>query len=401
MNLTKILMRVGIIFLFCGLLTACLKQPKPTVQPQQYPLPFEEAISTLANKLLAQIEADRTLLGRKDFTNIMIIPFADADTQEVPEISRDIEKIIIAEGKRNFKGFQITRLTFKNIKKADYIMNGYIRLDTYDSQATAKKQKYYRVYGEVRKPAGTEILGKSNVWISDQDLDYKPTAIYLDSPLYLKGRRLVETEKPRLFPRAVDLLSISLETKALLIEGRMAYESGDYETAAKLFALVAERKDGQDLSTYAGLYLANYKLGRLEEAEKAFAKVVSISVEKYRYLTVKYLFKVDSVLFLQDKNLSKRFEAWIRNIGKYFQNTDYCLLIVGHASNTGTKEYNDKLSLERAKTIQKRLQKYFPDVIQRSEVVGKGFSQNIVGIGTDDDRDALDRRVELFIIDCK
>lgn len=34
-------------------------------------------------------------------------------------------------------------------------------------------------------------------------------------------------------------------------------------------------------------------------------------------------------------------------------------------------------------------------------MIGKGFSENIVGTGTDDDRDALDRRVELFVIKCK
>jgi outer membrane protein OmpA-like peptidoglycan-associated protein len=56
--------------------------------------------------------------------------------------------------------------------------------------------------------------------------------------------------------------------------------------------------------------------------------------------------------------------------------------------------------LERAKSIQKQLRKTFPEVFQRSQVIGKGFSENIVGTGSDDERDALDRRVELSIIDC-
>jgi len=383
------------IFLGCAVILSCSFLIKPPL------VPFEEAISTLAIRLLDQVKADRSLSAQKGPINVMIIPFTDADTNEVPQVSRRIEKIIIDQGTRNFEGFKLSRLTSKNIGRADYIINGTIRLDAYKSKDAGAPPKRYHVHGEVRKLADTKIVGKSNIWISDMDLNYTPTAIYRDSPLYLKGRRSAAPEKIQRRTFQKNFLDISLETRAILIEGRMAYENGEYETARALFNMAASRKDGQDLGTYAGLYLANNKLGRRGAAEKAFAKVVHISVEKYRFLTVKYLFGVDSVEFLQDENLKARYDTWIRNIGKYFHNTNYCLRIVGHASHSGSKAYNDQLSLKRAQSIQKRLQKTFPEVYQRAEVVGKGFSENIVGIGTDDERDALDRRVELFIIDCK
>lgn len=402
MDRIKLLMRLIIISSVCTVVTSCSLFLKPSDQIQP-PMPFEDAISTLANSLLDQVKADRASSAGEGEINVMIIPFADADSYEVPEISRSIEKIIIEEGTRNFPGFNLTRLTSKNIGQADYIMNGTIQLDFFSSKDTTTSQKYYHVSSEVRKLADSTVIAKSNVWISDMNLDYTPTAIYRDSPLYLKGSRPEHRKRLETTQRQTDregFFDISLETRAMLIEGRMAYENADYETAEALFSRTADRKDGQDLGTYAGLYLANYKLGRFQEAEKAFAKIVSISVEKYRYLAVKYLFGVDSVEFLKDENLKERYNTWIRNIGKYIRKTNYCLRIVGHASRTGTKAYNDQLSLERAISIQKRLQKTFPEVDQRSEVVGKGFSENIVGIGTDDERDALDRRVELFITDC-
>ena len=400
MGIIKPLMKYILLTLGCLLIASCSTFLKPSDLTDP-PLSFNEVISTLTNNLLLQVRADRSLSGPKEAPRVMLIPFIDADSREVPEVSREIEKRIIEEGKRIFKEFHFARLSSKNISHADYIINGTIRPDTYVSKDTGKAQKYYRIYGEVMRTADKKIIGKSNLSISDISLSYRPTTIYRESPLYLKGSRLTKPERIERQARMEGLLGFSLETMAVLIEGRTAYENGDYEKAAELFSLAAERKDGQDLDTYAGLYLANYKLGRFEKAEKAFARVVSISVEKYRFLTVKYLFDVDSLEYLQDKNLKERYDVWIRNIGKYFHNTHYCLKIVGHASRTGSKAYNDRLSLERAKSIQKQLYPSFPEVFQRSEVIGKGFSNNIVGTGTDDERDALDRRVELFIVDCK
>ena len=377
----------------CAGVVSCSSFIKPRL------IPFEEAIANLTTRLLNQIKTDPSTAG-KETIDIMIIPFADADSGEVPEVSRSIEKIMIATGKRDFKRLHLARLTSKNISHADYIINGTIRLESYQTLFAKRPSRNYFVHGKVRQLADPKIIGKAGVWIAEMNLDYTPTAIYKDSPLYLQGSTMTQPAQVRYQPYEEDFLDISLKTRAMLIEARMAYEHKDYEAAEALFSMAARRKDGQDLGTYAGLYLANHKLGRLDKAEEAFAKVVSISVEKYRFLTVKYLFGVNSVDFLQNENLKARYDTWLRHIGRYFHNTNYCLRIVGHASRTGTEAYNNKLSLERAKSIQQRLQKTFPEVLQRSEVVGKGFSKNIVGIGTDDERDALDRRVELFIVDC-
>ena len=395
MDFTNRLIRCVMFFLGCVVITSCSFLLKP--QPPEH---FEKAISTLAGNLLGQVETARPSSLEKGKINVMIIPFFDADSNEVPEVSRDIENIIIEVGKHKFERFHLARLTSKNIDDADYIVSGTIRLDTYRSRDAEAFQKYYRVHGDVRDVPDKNIIAKSSVWISDKNLNYTPTAIYRDSPLYLQERRLATSENFQRQTIEEDFSRVSLKTRAIQIEGRMAYENGDYEAARTLFDMATHREDGQDLGTYAGLYLSNHKLGRFEAAEKAFAKVVAISAETYGFFTVKYLFGVNSVEFLQDENLKERYDTWIRNIGKYLQNTSHCLQIVGHASHTGTKAYNDQLSLERAKSIQKLLRETFPEVLQRSEVVGKGFSENIVGTGTDDEHDALDRRVELFIVKC-
>ena len=74
--------------------------------------------------------------------------------------------------------------------------------------------------------------------------------------------------------------------------------------------------------------------------------------------------------------------------------------VVGHTSLTGSQAYNDRLSLQRAVYIKKRLDTESPELSARTKAAGMGFRENLVGTGTDDARDALDRRVEFKITEC-
>jgi hypothetical protein len=42
----------------------------------------------------------------------------------------------------------------------------------------------------------------------------------------------------------------------------------------------------------------------------------------------------------------------------------------------------------------------YPGIIKKSHVDGKGFQENRVGNGANDASDAVDRRVELSVINC-
>jgi outer membrane protein OmpA-like peptidoglycan-associated protein len=91
---------------------------------------------------------------------------------------------------------------------------------------------------------------------------------------------------------------------------------------------------------------------------------------------------------------------WLRQISKETVTARVCLLVVGHTSKTGTEATNARLSLQRGSVIQKRLETLMPDLSGRLQPVGMGFKENLVGTGTDDMRDALDRRVEFKVRPC-
>ena len=227
-------------------------------------------------------------------------------------------------------------------------------------------------------------------------------AIYRDNPFfdpaYRKKKIAKETPRPSGPP---GFENYSVYTLALLRAASAAYERGDHEDALSLFSEAARRPDGRTMWTYAGLYLAYEKLGPREAAAEAFENVVALSVEKHRMLTVRFLFKVDSTAFWGGDQVTRRYETWLRLIGGYFRDTDHCLNIVGHCSKSGPENWNRSLSLMRAEKIQEILGKTLPEAGKRTRAEGRGSEENVVGTGTDDERDVLDRRVELMIVECR
>jgi len=78
-----------------------------------------------------------------------------------------------------------------------------------------------------------------------------------------------------------------------------------------------------------------------------------------------------------------------------------CLEIVGHTSRTGPEPINERLSLLRAERIKQKLDRDVPALKTRTIANGVGSKENLIGTGTDDARDALDRRVEFKVVGCR
>lgn len=91
---------------------------------------------------------------------------------------------------------------------------------------------------------------------------------------------------------------------------------------------------------------------------------------------------------------------WLRVLAKEMASTQHCVTVLGHSSRTGSEPVNERLSLSRAATMQRRLEALAPTLNGRLQSVGMGFRENLIGTGTDDLRDALDRRVEFRVRNC-
>ena len=149
-----------------------------------------------------------------------------------------------------------------------------------------------------------------------------------------------------------------------------------------------------------GIYLATWKLGHASEAEDSLRKHRRVSVCASNDLGVKFLFNPGTTEFWSDPKISGPYGIWLRQIARQAAAAKVCMNVVGHASRTGSEQFNDRLSQQRAIYIKQRLEAEARELAARIRGTGRGFRENLVGTGTDDARDALDRRVEFKVSGC-
>jgi outer membrane protein OmpA-like peptidoglycan-associated protein len=189
-------------------------------------------------------------------------------------------------------------------------------------------------------------------------------------------------------------------TAALVADATRAYDAGRYRDALDLYAAAARTPAGDQLRVRNGLYLTNWRLGRRADAAAAFDRVVEYGLDR-RNIAVKFLFEPGSTLFLADPAVSSPYGAWLEQIAGRAAGRGVCLGITGHASPTGTAPINDRLSLLRAQKVEAQLVGAEVGLRGRTRASGAGSRRPIVGTGADDASDALDRRVEFDVEDCR
>lgn len=378
------------------LLVSCASTP--VARTSDLPVNFNTAISMLANNLLIQVKDKQGMLDGFGQKKIVLEPFIDTKSHQVVKVSRQIEQIIFRETKKNFADkFTIKRLIPENNTQANYVMHGVLLYETYRKK---NKGKFYHVLSSVIDKKTMQVVAKSDVWISNKNLDYVTVT---ESPMVIQGSQSIAEEvvKLNIGAQTPSNYKTFLTVAALITKADAAYENKDYRTALRLYTQVTKKQSFEKkkmMNVYVGLYRTNIHLGNMNAAEKAFGKLVALSIEKYNTLGVKFLFLVSKTKF--DRKLKSEYPIWLRQIGKYFQKNNLCLNIVGHSSHTGKPQYNCRLSLNRAEAIQQKLQPYYNRVKKKSKSIGKAWKQNIVGSGSDNAQDAIDRRVEFKVVSC-
>jgi outer membrane protein OmpA-like peptidoglycan-associated protein len=233
-------------------------------------------------------------------------------------------------------------------------------------------------------------------------MDLSPTKFYGDSPSLVRDRSVDGYLKTAETPRggAADPLYIDqIPTSALLADALTAYNAEKWNDALALYNTAVQRKDGQQLRTFNGIYLANVRLANMKEAEDAFAKIAALGLATNN-LAVKLLFRPGGTEFWSDPKVSALYPMWLRQIAHAALVSQSCLNIVGHTSRSGSEQTNERLSLARAIVVRERLDHAGPGLSRKSQVSGMGYRENLIGSGADDASDALDRRVEFKVVAC-
>jgi len=399
----NVMMFIKIFFLILLLfsISSCA-QTKPI--PSQA-MDFEVGMQALAVNLADQLEKSRignvlnkvvinTLTQQKQLKKIVIDPFIDVESGYPVKANAKIKDIISKEISRRF---EITgEMEPDNLEVSEYVLNGIVTIE----EKVGKRGNIYKVNASVFEKSSGKVLASAAIRVSG--FDTTPMDIYKDSPVYLKGKsyeQYMSSVKKMPNEDVNKDYQDRLMIKAMLVKGDLLYEKREFRKSLTYYNQAAGSQTVQPMEVLNGQFTNLAKQGQWVEAEEVYGKLTKASVLETNGLTSKITFGPNSKQPLDSK--AEQYNIYMKQIATFVASIHSCKIkIVGHCSKTGTANYNDKLSLQRAAEIQRKMASYEPEVMGKSQIIGRGFHENIVGTGADDITDEIDRRVEFKFIDC-
>jgi hypothetical protein len=374
--------------------------PPPVATSDTSERSFDEAVNVATDGLMAQLRREPAPPARSDAkAGVVIDPMVDAASGQQTATTHLLEQRVADRLRSRHPQFDVMPFQVPNLSKAQYLLTGTMARVASSQPGSPPVFQINLALTDLQQ--GT-VVAQAAARARDEGLDTTPTRYYRDSPVVVKDKVVdgyIATSRTPPGSAADPVYFERVTTAIAIAEATVAYNNESYQEALALYQSAATKTGGEQMRVLNGIYLASWKLGRASEAEEAFGRVVALGLSSNN-LGVKFLFNVDTTDFWSDPQVSGPYGFWLRQIAHQAAVAKVCMNVVGHTSLTGSPAYNDRLSLRRAVYIKQRLDKEAPELTSRTKASGMGFRENIVGTGTDDARDALDRRVEFKITGC-
>jgi outer membrane protein OmpA-like peptidoglycan-associated protein len=371
-------------------LVGCSTPPVASVNNEA--LPFEQAIGVATDALMQQTQKMPGFLAKLDRRSLVLDPSIDAGSGQQTLATQRLDRAIAERLMRGSGQIEVLPFQAADLSKAQFLLTGTLM----------RSQNNYRLnLALVDVKAGT-VTAQSSALARAEGVDMSPLPYYRDSPVLVKDQVVegdVRTSSTPPGQKADRLYLDRIATATVINDATMLYDSARYKEALERYRSAAATPAGDQIRVLNGIYLSTLKLGQTAEAEQAFGRVVAYGISHDR-LGVKFLFSPGSTDFWPDPKVSSAYAMWLRQIARQGAAAKVCMNIVGHTSKTGPEAVNDSLSLKRALYIKQRLNSESSEFANRARTEGMGSRMNIVGSGSDDVVDALDRRVEFAIVDC-
>lgn len=370
-------------------LAGCSTPPSPPITSD---LPLAQAVGMAADEAVRRMEEPRLmdrLLNRS--TRIYLAPVLQTGSRQQTVTTVRVRELLAVHLKSQHRGIELVPYTAAAAVESD------ARLDTLLTAATLPdgRRSTDRMRLEMRlvslKDGST--LASAQASVADPGLDGTPVAFFRESPFTLPP--------PEGFAAAGGLTERQRTVPiARLDEAGSAYSAGRFDQALSLYRSAATLPGTDTMQALVGSYLASVRTGREEDSREAFSRIVALGLQT-RALGVKLLFAPGRTEYFDDPEISKPYPEWLREIARQAGEATSCLQVVGHSSRTGAEDFNVSLSAQRAEAVRGQLEAANPALASRVGTAGVGWRENLVGTGTDDLRDAVDRRVEFKVVDCR
>lgn len=386
------------------LLAACATPERPATPAGEVAL--EQGIAFAVDDLLVQarrlpqFQPAKALLGNITGVGkplIVLDAVIDGVAGQQTTSTRLLDSRLLERAKAGFEQFDVIPVSGETLKKAQFLIAG-----TLTTGRTSGGDAGYRINLSLTEIRNGVVVAQSAARVLAKGVDSTPTSFFRDSPSLTKDRVIegqIRTAQAPAGSEADQVYLSRLPVAALVSEAAKFYEEGKYAEALRYYESAAERAEGRQMRVLVGIYLSNTQLGRADAAATAFGRIVALGLATNN-LSVKFLFRPGSTDFFPDPKVSGPYATWLKQLAQELSASKACLVIVGHTSRTGSEQFNERLSLQRAASIQKRIETLSADTVGRFQPVGMGFRENLIGSGTDDQQDSLDRRVEFKVKTC-
>ncbi|MDM0110792.1 OmpA family protein [Variovorax sp. J22R133] len=360
---------------------------------------FEESIARAGARLLDQA---RRCVGDESRT-LVVDPLIDANTgaqtASTVKMGGQLESIV----KTRHANWRVQPLTRQALNDKPLLLIGTLTpVNVKRSIDTVPDA--FRVWLTVIDLRTGRVVAKQLDRSTVGTVNPEPLKFYSDSPTWHKDKtvsgyinscqvntRIGDPADPEYLAR--------LPAAAVVNEAIIAYSGGQVPAANQLYKEAAKLAEPGDLRVLNGLYLTNWQLGKRDEARETFGKLVASGLESER-LPMKFLFRPGTTSFETIGDLDKQYDIWVTTLAQELGKAKACVRIVGHTSRTGSARANERLSRQRAEAMESMLERDNRALGTRLTAAGVGSREALVGLGTDDLRDALDRRVEFRVVGC-
>ncbi|MEG2048961.1 MAG: OmpA family protein [Comamonas sp.] len=390
LNLVRTLRQLAGVCVLGAVLVGCKSNPPAPKGPVSLPM----ASQRLSDDLLGQVQGN--VLERLISRTVVLDPFIDAQSGQQTASSVKAANLVAQRLRARNTSLKLERFDGNGVEVADYLIAGTLRKTKADGSE-------YQMNATITERRNGMVIASAVARVRGSEIDNTPTAFYADSPSIVSDRvtkGYISTSQAAQGSAADQTYLASVSTGALINEATVAYDEGRWSDALLRYQAVVQRDDGKQLRVFNGLYNSHTKLGHTKEAEAAFAQIVALGLATNN-LAVRLLFNPGSTDFWRDRAVSGIYPMWLRQIAGETTSGDYCMTVVGHTSKTGAEGTNDRLSQSRAKAVREMLVAQDRKLGERLDVDGMGWRENLIGSGTDDARDSLDRRVEFKVRNCK
>jgi hypothetical protein len=360
---------------------------------------FEAAVAEAVTRVFSNAPQPAAGAVRQSF---VIDPLIDGLSGTESAATRAMESRIIKLVHANHTRFDVKDFSASATSGSPYVVMGTFTGVNKQHKTSGVREAFRICLALLDIEAGI-VASKVKVFSQAAGVDVTPTRFFQDSPAWLADpstQAYIKTCQATKPGDPIDPLYLDRMKAATLINAAIdTYEKGQYKKSQGLFTRASQSRGGKQLRTYNGLYLTSWKLGEWNQAAAAFGKIVDYGLNSRR-LGVKFPFRPGSKDFLLDPNAGGQHYIWLAQIAKETARREDCLEIVGHTHRMGAESGKQRLSLQQAEYIKRRLAAEEPELSTRMIAAERGSEENLIGSGTGDVRDALDRRIEFDAIEC-